>query len=100
MGSVTVFGAMAPTSAPSSRPQRDEVTATRGLASRLQASLRITVLMTRSIRPWPSTGPRVPGRPVGSTVPGATEPAGGGDPAGVPSTSWVAGPGFPADPGG
>ena len=34
----------------------DTVMATRGLASLLQASLRITVLMTRSTRPLPATG--------------------------------------------
>src|SRR6266446_152572 len=48
MGSVSVFGAVAPTTMPSSRPTPDTVTATLGCDSLLQASLRITVLMTRS----------------------------------------------------
>src|SRR5260370_7997216 len=63
LGSVSAFGAVAPTIMPSSRPTPDTVMATLGLASPLQASLRITVLMSRSIGPVgprPSTGPYVP----------------------------------------
>src|ERR1700680_772402 len=63
IGNVSAFGAVAPTIMPSSRPTPDTVTATLGSESLLQASLRITVLMSRSIGPvgpCPSTGPYVP----------------------------------------
>src|ERR1022692_4782896 len=80
MGSVSVFGAVAPTSIPSSRPTPDTVIATLGWESLLQASVRITVLMTCSIGPAgpsPPLGPCVPGRPAGSIGPGGA--AEGGD---------------------
>src|SRR5260370_36381485 len=72
MGSVSTFGAVAPTSMPSSRPTPDTVTAILGSESLLQASLRITVLMTRSIGPVgprPSRGPYVLSRPTCPAVP-------------------------------
>jgi hypothetical protein len=47
MGSVALFGAVAPTTMPSRRPTPAKLTATLGSDSLLQASLRITVLMTR-----------------------------------------------------
>ena len=61
MGSVALFGAVAPTTMPSRRPTPAKLTATLGSDSLLQASLRITVLMTRSIGPlgasrWAGTG--------------------------------------------
>src|SRR5580692_10711233 len=61
-GSVSVLGAVAPTSMPSSRPTPEMVTATAGLDSLLHESLRITVLMTRSIGP---PGPACRLDPVG-----------------------------------
>ena len=41
-GRVSVFGAVAPTTMPSSRPRPETAMATLGWDSRLQASLRIT----------------------------------------------------------
>src|SRR5260221_2732519 len=75
--SVSKFGAVAPTSMPSSRPRPDTVTATLGWDSLLQASLRITVLII------PSIGPVGPGR---STGPSALD--------------WPTAPTAPTDPGG
>jgi hypothetical protein len=43
-----------------------------GSDSLLQASLRITVLMTHSIGPCPSTGPYVRDRPTGIADPGGS----------------------------
>ena len=62
-GTVSAFGAVAPTAMPSSRPASDTVTATFGLESLLQASVRMTALMSRSTGPadpYSSTGPSVP----------------------------------------
>src|SRR5215467_6450532 len=50
-GNVSVFGAVAPTSIPSSSPAAEMLTAIRGSESLLQESLRMTVLMTQSIGP-------------------------------------------------
>src|SRR5215469_1708487 len=72
MGSVMVFGAVAPTSIPSSRPTPDTDSATLGSDSLLQASLRITRLMTHSIGPCPSTGAYGRDRPTGSVDPGGS----------------------------
>src|SRR5215467_8789826 len=58
---------------PSTRPSPDTLIATLGSESLLQESLRITVLMTRSIGPpgrCPSTGPYVLGWPLCRTDPG------------------------------
>src|SRR4029077_8740161 len=63
---------------PSSSPEADTATATLGSESLLQASLRISALMNRSIgpvggtRPGPAAGRWAPDRPVGSA-----DPAGG-----------------------
>src|SRR5215510_1110834 len=62
IGSVSAFGAVAPTSIPSSRPAPDTAMATLGSESLLQASLRITVLMIHS------TGPTGPCPARGSSV--------------------------------
>src|SRR5215470_3338652 len=73
MRRVSGFGAVAPTSMLSSKPTPDTLIATLGLESLLQESLRITVLMTRSIGPpgrCPPTGPYVLGRPPCRTDPG------------------------------
>src|ERR1035438_4889538 len=73
-----MFGAMAPTRMPISRPTAETATATLGSESLLQESLRITVLMTRSIGPsgrlgpGPSGGPCVTGRPAGPADPGGS----------------------------
>src|SRR5215472_10666650 len=72
---VSKFGAVAPTSMPSSRPRPDRVTATRGSDSLLQASLRITALMMRSIGPLGlcrSTRPSVLDLPTAPTDPGGS----------------------------
>src|SRR5215467_464833 len=58
-GTVSAFGAVAPTIIPSSRPAPDRLRATMGSDSGLQASLRITRLMTHS------TVPACPWGPVG-----------------------------------
>src|SRR5215831_16595989 len=56
---------------PSSSPDADTATATLGSESLLQASLRISVLMSRSIGPFgapravPPAAPGAPGRPGG-----------------------------------
>ena len=57
IGSVSAFGAVAPRSMPSSSPDADTATATLGSESLLQASLRITALMNRSIGPVGATRP-------------------------------------------
>ena len=54
-GSVSAFGAVAPRSMPSSRPAADRDMATLGLDSLLQASLRMSVLISRSTGPWPTS---------------------------------------------
>ena len=61
-GRKSAFGAIAPTSIPSSRPAPDTVMGTFGSASLLQASFRITVLMSHWAGPAGpgSGGPRVP----------------------------------------
>src|SRR5262249_32424756 len=73
-GTVSAFGAVAPTIIPSSRPAPDRLRATMGSDSGLQASLRITRLMTHSTGPLrttrsgaagKSTGPACPGGPAG-----------------------------------
>src|SRR5215469_16987981 len=51
LGSVSEFGAIAPTSMPSSRPTPATDIATLGWASLLQESLRMTALMIRSTGP-------------------------------------------------
>ena len=62
---VSAFGEVAPSSMPSSSPAPDSATATLGLDSLLQASLRISELMNRSTGPGgcPSIGRGVRGRP-------------------------------------
>src|SRR5690349_6910286 len=76
-GIVSAFGAVAPTIMPSSRPAPDRVRATVGSDSRLQASLRITRLMTHSTGPLPTArSGAVKGR--------VSDPAGFGGPGG-----WV-----------
>ena len=67
-GSVSAFGAVAPSSMPSSRPAADRETATLGLASLLQASLRMSVLISRS------TGPLRTSRESGARSAGAVTP--------------------------
>jgi hypothetical protein len=54
---------------PSSKPTPDTVTATLGSDSLLQASLLISVLISRSIGPSPATGPSVLDPLVGLTNP-------------------------------
>src|SRR5215467_960244 len=89
-GSVSAFGAVAPRSIPSSKPVPDTAMATLGSDSLLHESLRITVLMTRSmgpVGPCPSTGPYVPRRPPGCADTG--EPDGGVD----TCVTWAVPPG-------
>ena len=74
-GTVSAFGAVAPRSMPSSSPPPDRATATVGLDSWLQASLRIMVLMNRSIRPGDSatwTGRGAVAAPADSANPGGS----------------------------
>src|SRR5215831_17336736 len=66
-GTVSAFGAVAPTIIPSSRPAPDRLRATMGSDSGLQASLRITRLMTHSTGPLRTTRSDAGGK---STVPG------------------------------
>src|SRR5262252_7743075 len=68
IGNVSAFGAVAPRSIPSSRPDADTATATLGSDSLLQASLRISVLMSRSIGPPGPGGPAWPGPSMGPCV--------------------------------
>src|SRR5262249_5467310 len=79
--SVSAFGAVAPSIMPSSRPTADTVTATRGLASLLHASLRMSTAISRPTGPAGSCswlGRDVLGRPAGPAARG--EAAGGGGP--------------------
>src|SRR5487761_1882876 len=106
IGSVSAFGAVAPTSRPSSSPAADMEMATRGRESLLQASLRITVLMIRSIGPVPSTGRYIPGcsadvlaSAAGVSVPAADVPAPAAD-VPAPAADVPAPAAGPADPGG
>ncbi len=72
---VSAFGAVAPSSMPSSSPAADRPTATLGSDSLLQASLRISQSMTRSTGPvgsWGSKGPYGPGRVACPTDPGGS----------------------------
>jgi hypothetical protein len=57
---------------PSSKPTPDTVTATLGWDSLLQASLLISVLISRSIGPSPATGQSAVDPLVGSTNPGGS----------------------------
>src|SRR5262249_25370730 len=66
-GTVSAFGAVAPTIIPSSRPAPDRLRATMGSDNGLQASLRITRLMTHSTGPLRMTRSGAGGK---STVPG------------------------------
>src|SRR5207247_10596025 len=89
-GIVSAFGAVAPTIMPSSRPAPDKVRATVGSDSRLQASLRITRLMTHSTGPLRMTTSGTAGRGAvpawsGMTGKGAV-PACPGGPAGWADT--------------
>ena len=62
-GTVSAFGAVAPTAMPISRPAPDSVMATFGWDSLLQASVRMSALMSRPtgpVDPYWSTGPPVP----------------------------------------
>src|SRR5262245_49752028 len=73
MFSVSVFGAVAPTTMPSSRPTPETLIATLGSESLLQASLRMTLLMTHPIGPAGrrrSSGSYVRGWPTCRTDPG------------------------------
>ena len=73
-GTVSAFGAVAPTIIPSSRPAPDKLRATMGSDSGLQASLRITRLMTHSTGPLRMTRS---GAGATSTVPACPDgPAG------------------------
>src|SRR5215471_15001395 len=76
-GIVSAFGAVAPTIMPSSRPAPDRLRATVGSDSRLQASLRITRLMTHSTGPLPTAT-------SGCAKGTVSDPAGPGGPGG-----WV-----------
>ena len=72
-GSVSAFGAVAPRNMPSSSPAADKLTATLGLDSLLHASLRMSVLISRSTGPLPpSRGPGAAGRSAGRVSPGAS----------------------------
>ena len=74
MGIVSAFGAVAPTIIPSSRPAPDRLRATMGSDSGLQASLRITRLMTHSTGPLRMTRPGAGAKSTVSAWPGG--PAG------------------------
>ncbi len=74
IGSVSAFGAVAPTIIPSSRPAPDRVRATIGSDSLLQASLRITRLMTHSTGPLRMTRSGAGGKSAAPARPGG--PAG------------------------
>src|SRR5215468_10311365 len=68
-GTVSAFGAVAPTIIPSSRPAPDKLRATMGSDSGLQASLRITRLMTHSTGPLRMTRSGAGGKSTVLTCP-------------------------------